>query len=896
MSEASDDARPARAGESSPLARHFVVAELVMVALEALFVVTPLFGLFLRTTADSGLFFRVALPVVAGVELLWLALLAWWLLPLRRAAQMVRRGERPTGPLREAAYRSLLRLPLRALWVRGALWAGFGGLTGTLMIRFGAWVPRHAVELASAAAVFGLACNVVRSTWYARLLLAVRVRVFRRLRVFRLFSDRYRLQLHFVELAVSGGAVAAALAFLYYSGGVTPEQFRDFLVALPLVGLVALVTWLVVARVAVRDIDDYVRAVDEAREPERPTVVYRRAQALPYRLAVFNFVLWAFFGVAATLLARARMRFELDDAVLLFGTVLIIGVGASLYGSLWFREVVRPVLEHLTVKHRLPVRGIRSGLSLRAKLLLSFGGLVLFACSLALFWGFIQYKSLVSASVSKQANLGLAWLRSEVQAAASGRRKAPSVDLVGEVLQKVDLRGPEINAVIYFIDPEGAITAVGGGPMGAPPLPWYARAAATRKRDGDLRISPLALWGRHGRLEVRWEGGSYRLGSLAVMIPNYRARGPAIVRPLKELLVFFVVLFAACGGIVLFTVAQVVGPIRRLEERADQMARGELAMPVSSAGEGDEVGRLTFALEEMRRALREKLRSTEEVNLDLERAVQRRTADLAKKNRELAETLQKLTRAQDQLVRAEKMASIGQLVAGIAHEINNPVNAIVNTVGPLQEAIDDATSSNPERKAEAADEMREMIRVVQNGAKRTKAIVQALHNYSRTDDESLVSVDLNRSIDDSLELLRHITRQSIEIERDYGDVGRIEGHAGQLNQVFMNLLTNAAQALGHKEGAKISISTRGSAEGVEIRIGDNGPGIPEDVLGRIFDPFFTTKEVGEGSGLGLSIVHGIVERHGGVIEVDSKPGRGTVFTLRLPRSPDQPILKTTATL
>src|SRR6185503_4292617 len=141
-------------------------------------------------------------------------------------------------------------------------------------------------------------------------------------------------------------------------------------------------------------------------------------------------------------------------------------------------------------------------------------------------------------------------------------------------------------------------------------------------------------------------------------------------------------------------------------------------------------GRLTFALEEMRRALREKLRSTEEVNLDLERAVQRRTADLAKKNRELAETLEKLTRAQDQLVRAEKMASIGQLVAGIAHEINNPVNAIVNTVGPLEEAIGEIDSEDRSARADAAAEIRDMVRVVQRGAQRTKAIVQALHNYS----------------------------------------------------------------------------------------------------------------------------------------------------------------------
>jgi signal transduction histidine kinase len=297
---------------------------------------------------------------------------------------------------------------------------------------------------------------------------------------------------------------------------------------------------------------------------------------------------------------------------------------------------------------------------------------------------------------------------------------------------------------------------------------------------------------------------------------------------------------------------------------------------VTSGGESDEIGRLTYALEEMRRALGEKLRSTEEVNLDLERAVQRRTADLAKKNRELAETLEKLTRAQSQLVRSEKMASIGQLVAGIAHEINNPVNALVNTVAPLEDALGDLEGND-------TAEMHDMIRVIQRGANRTKDIVRALHNYSRTDDESVVHVDLNRSLDDSLELLRHLLRQSIHVERRYGEVGRIRGHAGQLNQVFMNLLTNAAQALGAVEDATITVSTEATDDGVVVKVSDNGAGIPDNVVPRIFDPFFTTKEVGEGTGLGLSIVHGIVERHGGTIEVESEIDKGTTFTVTLPR-------------
>jgi hypothetical protein len=178
----------------------------------------------------------------------------------------------------------------------------------------------------------------------------------------------------------------------------------------------------------------------------------------------------------------------------------------------------------------------------------------------------------------------------------------------------------------------------------------------------------------------------------------------------------------------------------------------------------------------------------------------------------------------------------------------------------------------------------EMIRVIQRGARRTKEIVQALHNYSRGDDDRLVDVDLQRGIDDSLDLLRHHLKNGIHVERRYGDVGRVKGHAGQLHQVFMNILTNAAQALaGHgRSGGTIRIATERRDGKAVITVADDGPGIPPATLSRIFDPFFTTKDVGEGSGLGLSIVHGIVERHGGTIAVDSTVGQGTTFTVSLP--------------
>ena len=150
---------------------------------------------------------------------------------------------------------------------------------------------------------------------------------------------------------------------------------------------------------------------------------------------------------------------------------------------------------------------------------------------------------------------------------------------------------------------------------------------------GNLELEALNLAGTFQRLDVVWKNRKLELGSVSVLYPGYRGRGPGIQRPLKELIVFFLVLFGVCAGIVVLTVQEFVGPIRLLEQRADEMARGELARSVTSGGEGDEVGRLTFALEEMRRALATRSAPPTEINLDLEREVTRRTADLERRNR-----------------------------------------------------------------------------------------------------------------------------------------------------------------------------------------------------------------------------------------------------------------------
>ena len=262
-------------------------------------------------------------------------------------------------------------------------------------------------------------------------------------------------------------------------------------------------------------------------------------------------------------------------------------------------------------------------------------------------------------------------------------------------------------------------------------------------------------------------------------------------------------------GLVLLIVRDMVNPVRALEERSDEMARGELARPVPPSGEADEIGRLSFAFEEMRRALRDKLRSTESLNIDLEREVRRRTEVLEQRNAELHDALEKLRRAQDNLVRSEKLASMGRLVAGIAHEINNPVNAVINTLAPLEEAIKTmAAERDGEAASRAAGEAQEMLRVVQRGAARTKAIVQALHNYSRGDEQRPRELVLARSVDDTLDLLRHRLR-NVRVEKQIDPDLRLHGFPGQIDQVFMNLITNAAQAVGERDnGGTIRIAAQ----------------------------------------------------------------------------------------
>jgi two-component system, NtrC family, sensor kinase len=292
----------------------------------------------------------------------------------------------------------------------------------------------------------------------------------------------------------------------------------------------------------------------------------------------------------------------------------------------------------------------------------------------------------------------------------------------------------------------------------------------------------------------------------------------------------------------------------------------------------------------------------EELSRGLEEKVRVRTEQLRTAHEETQSAYRELQATQVQLIQREKMASVGQLVAGVAHELNNPIGFVYSNVTTLEDFIGrlrgmlEVYRSVPlpdtERaRVEAAWNGRKvdyalryldsMTEGIKEGAERARKIVRDLRVFARSQDDVWQSVDLHEELESSLTLLNHLLKDRVTVHRKFGDLPAVECIRSQIDQVFLNLLANAAQAITGT-GA-ITIETRAEGGAAVVVISDTGPGIPAGLLGRIFDPFFTTKPVGEGTGLGLSISYEIVKKHGGDIHAESSPG-GAAFTVRIPVS------------
>ncbi len=278
--------------------------------------------------------------------------------------------------------------------------------------------------------------------------------------------------------------------------------------------------------------------------------------------------------------------------------------------------------------------------------------------------------------------------------------------------------------------------------------------------------------------------------------------------------------------------------------------------------------------------------------------------ELENQKSELNNTLKHLTQAQTQLVQSEKMASLGQVTAGVAHELNNPLNFISASISPLQRNMEDLLTilnkyeevvdekdlskrfSIVEEYKESLDysflvnETKDLLKGINEGASRSEHIVKDLRTFSRLDENEFKGVNIHEGIDSTLLLLSNKLKDRITIHKYYGELPHIECLPGKLNQVFMNILMNSILAIEDK--GEISITTVHDGDHATIRIKDNGRGMSSEVRKHIFEPFYTTRAVGKGTGLGLSISYSIVEEHNGTIEVESSPGEGSEFILTFP--------------
>ncbi len=311
-------------------------------------------------------------------------------------------------------------------------------------------------------------------------------------------------------------------------------------------------------------------------------------------------------------------------------------------------------------------------------------------------------------------------------------------------------------------------------------------------------------------------------------------------------------------------------------------------------------------------ALKENEKIITEQNIMLERRVNERTHELNLSNQELNKALKELKDAETQLVESEKMASLGQLTAGIAHEINNPINFVTSNVKPLNRDVhmlldtvdtmeklvyEDISIEEKKRQIDEyksdidydylKDEIAQLLHGIGEGASRTAEIVKGLRIFSRLDEDDLKKADINEGLDSTLIIANNLFSNVIKVEKHYSNIPLIECYPGKLNQVFLNMISNAVYAIkkrfDDKEGGTLTIKTYLSNDNhLAISIADNGTGMDDTTKKKLFEPFFTTKDVGEGTGLGMSIAYNTIIKHNGIIEINSELGVGTEFIIKLP--------------
>ncbi len=380
------------------------------------------------------------------------------------------------------------------------------------------------------------------------------------------------------------------------------------------------------------------------------------------------------------------------------------------------------------------------------------------------------------------------------------------------------------------------------------------------------------------------------LGRLQVTADSTDAMQELMDRLVRIEILGLLLLAMTTGLIAWLQSRMVMRPLQQLGVAANRLADNDFSAELPHALQ-DEMGQLVTAFGAMRESRRLAETEVHLLNASLEARVQRRTEELQQ--------------AQSQLLQSEKMASIGQLAAGVAHEINNPIGYVYSNLGTLEKYVQNVLSMiNEYERAEGEiadsevrtrlqlarkkldiaflkDDLRALMNESKEGIIRVKDIVQNLKDFSHMDaSDEWHFTDLHKGLDSTLNIVNSEIKYKAKVVKEYGDIPQVECLPSQLNQVFLNLLINAAHAI--EERGTITLRTGAESEQVWVEIEDTGKGIAPKNLKRIFEPFFTTKPVGSGTGLGLSLSYSIIQKHHGHIEVNSELGQGTRFRMWLP--------------
>jgi signal transduction histidine kinase len=495
---------------------------------------------------------------------------------------------------------------------------------------------------------------------------------------------------------------------------------------------------------------------------------------------------------------------------------------------------------------------------------------------------------------------------------------------IQEILDKVeeDLRQLSLNSGYAFLLNDDHNTIIGhqsrpnrrDQPADAGTRGPEAAGVYGRRLREDLRLDGLQQAISRGERNSRYAypPGTPRISGLASINHEYfhwvcgvgvdEQEFFAPVQALRQVLILAASVTALLVAALTYSLAQkITVPLKKLTESVGIVAAGDYSRRVA-ADSRDEIGELARTFNEMARSLEERGQAVAELNRSLEEKVRQRTRELERSHEETHRAYRELQDAQVQLVQSEKMASLGQLVSGIAHEIKNPLNFIYGNTEFLKQYIQnlkhlvrlcesrlppEGDSRESVRSAKESMNFEFMVKDLdtlilnfEEGAKRIHAIIGDLKTFSRLDREEFSLVNIREPINLALNLLQHEFRDRVRIHRELADTPPVNCHPGKMSQVFLNLLANASQAIVAEGDIWVRSFCRDGKVIVEVE--DNGVGIDEGNLRKIFEPFFTTKPAGQGTGLGLSITYGIIQQHQGTIEVESRKGEGTLFRIFLP--------------